>query len=242
MPPRKKKDDKKKEPENQNPSINLPNTKEGLKREVLKLKERLQDYRRTRNNYYKERNQFAEFNTIVREEVVRTESSIRNVEALMEDMQDEHRKHMKMYLQKVINLEYQHSNIVTDVEKKSFQAKGQDEQAHNIQKQTLRKEKLRLKSEIEESNDFTLKAPVPLNTVCFRYEPEGVEENNLAPLNRAIMETINKSGKLFFMQTVLNGQFTLRLAFGNTNLKHQHVENAWSLIQNTAKAELAKII
>lgn len=97
-----------------------------------------------------------------------------------------------------------------------------------------------LKLEIENTNDFELKAPVPLNTVCFRFEPEGVEEGRLEALNRSIMETINKSGKLFFMQTVLNGQFTLRLAFGNTNLKRRHLENAWSLIQKTAKTELVK--
>lgn len=97
-----------------------------------------------------------------------------------------------------------------------------------------------LKSEIEKTSDFELKAPVPLNTICFRYEPKGIDAGYLEPLNRSIMETINKSGKLFFMQTVLNGQFTLRLAFGNSNLKLSHVESAWSLIQKTAKTELVK--
>jgi len=98
-----------------------------------------------------------------------------------------------------------------------------------------------LKDEIENNLDFKLKAPVPLNTVCFRYEPAGIKEDQLDGLNKSIMESINKSGKLFFMQTVLHGQFTLRLAFGNTNLKRKHVEKAWLLIQETAKTELAKL-
>ena len=89
-----------------------------------------------------------------------------------------------------------------------------------------------LANEISEHPDFELMAPVPLNTVCFRYTKG--EESQLDQLNQSIMDRINWSGKLFFMQTKLNGKFTLRLAFGNTNLEAYHVENAWKLIQETA--------
>lgn len=90
-----------------------------------------------------------------------------------------------------------------------------------------------LAKEIDEHTDFELVAPVPLNTVCFRYI--GGDEGNLDLINEQIMNSINESGKLFFTQTKLNDQFVLRLAFGNTNLEAYHVENAWQLIQNTAK-------
>lgn len=90
-----------------------------------------------------------------------------------------------------------------------------------------------LANEVNTHPDFELMAPVPLNTVCFRFIDAPVEE--LDALNEEIMNTINKSGKLFFTQTKLNGLFTLRLAFGNTNLEAYHVENAWRLIQETAK-------
>lgn len=90
-----------------------------------------------------------------------------------------------------------------------------------------------LAKEIDEHTDFELVAPVPLNTVCFRYI--GGDEGNLDLINEQIMNSINESGKLFFTQTKLNNQFVLRLAFGNTNLEAYHVENAWQLIQNTAK-------
>lgn len=90
-----------------------------------------------------------------------------------------------------------------------------------------------LAKQVDEHTDFELLAPVPLNTVCFRYT-KGPEEA-LDQLNEKIMSTINASGKLFFTQTKLKGKFTLRLAFGNTNLKAYHVENAWQMIQETAK-------
>lgn len=90
-----------------------------------------------------------------------------------------------------------------------------------------------LAKQVDEHEDFELMAPVPLNTVCFRYT-NGVA-SQLDELNEKIMNTINKSGKLFFTQTRLNGKFTLRLALGNTNLEAYHVENAWQLIQETAE-------
>ncbi|PIQ50393.1 MAG: aspartate aminotransferase family protein [Cytophagales bacterium CG12_big_fil_rev_8_21_14_0_65_40_12] len=95
-----------------------------------------------------------------------------------------------------------------------------------------------LKAEIENHPEFELLAPVPMNTVCFRFNPK-TANLNLDELNEAIMNAVNKTGKLFFTQTKLNNQFSLRLAFGNTNLEPHHVENAWSLIQEKAKECLA---
>ena len=90
-----------------------------------------------------------------------------------------------------------------------------------------------LAKQVDEHPDFDLMAPVPLNTVCFRYV-NGASKD-LDAINEEIMESINKTGKLFFTQTKLNDKFVLRLAFGNTNLEAYHVENAWKMIQETAK-------
>ncbi len=90
-----------------------------------------------------------------------------------------------------------------------------------------------LAKQVDLHPQFELLAPVPLNTVCFRYI--NGEEKHLDQLNQKIMDQINSSGKLFFTQTKLDDKFTLRLAFGNTNLEAYHVENAWQLIQDTAE-------
>lgn len=90
-----------------------------------------------------------------------------------------------------------------------------------------------LKGEIEANNDFELMAPVILNTLNFRFKP-AEPEPVLNDLNKQIMDNVNKSGKLFFVQNILEGRFALRLAFGGTELEKRHVENAWQLIQEEA--------
>lgn len=89
-----------------------------------------------------------------------------------------------------------------------------------------------LAEQVNDHPHFELMAPVPLNTVCFRYT-NGTEDA-LDELNKSIMEEVNATGQLFFTQTILNDKFVLRLAFGNTNLESKHVENAWNLIQEHA--------
>jgi aromatic-L-amino-acid decarboxylase len=71
-------------------------------------------------------------------------------------------------------------------------------------------------------------APVPLSVVCFRYKGSDDE-------NRAIMEKVNASGRVFIASTVLNGRLTLRLAIGNLETTWNDVQEAWELLQEAAK-------
>ena len=83
---------------------------------------------------------------------------------------------------------------------------------------------------VEESDQFELAAPVPLNLVCFRHV--GGDE-----INQKLMERLNLSGKLYLTHTSLNDRMTLRFCAGQTDTEARHVEAAWKLIQETA-AEL----
>lgn len=85
---------------------------------------------------------------------------------------------------------------------------------------------------VRSSDDFYLVAPAPLNLVCFRHK--GGDE-----FNKTLLETINKSGKMFFSHTVINGQYVLRMCIGQTYTQPHHVEQAWKTIQETAE-EIAK--
>jgi hypothetical protein len=123
---------------------------EQLKREMIKQRAKLADIRRNRNYYLRERNQFAEFNNIVHQEVVKTRAHIRNIETQMERMQETHRSDIKIYLQKVIHLEYEHANNVDQVEREAFGARQEDEEGHLSKKDELKREKLALKAELEE--------------------------------------------------------------------------------------------
>jgi aromatic-L-amino-acid decarboxylase len=97
-------------------------------------------------------------------------------------------------------------------------------QAHIRQHVSLAQE---FASRVDKSADFELKAPVPLNLVCFRHK--GGDE-----INRQIMEKLNQSGKIYLTHTVLDGDYTLRLCVGQTNTQARHVHNAWELISSTA--------
>src|SRR4030095_7481395 len=81
---------------------------------------------------------------------------------------------------------------------------------------------------IEESADFEIAAPVPLNLVCFRHR--GGDE-----ISRALLERLNQSGKIYLSPTILNGCYTLRLCVGQTHTDERHVRSAWDLICGTAR-------
>ncbi len=94
------------------------------------------------------------------------------------------------------------------------------------------------RSWIEEDPDFELLAPVHLNTVCFRFHPEGsrTSEKKLEAINQAIMDGINASGKIYISHTRLGGRFCLRLSIGQTYTTRDHVTGAWGIIREHARA------
>ena len=76
---------------------------------------------------------------------------------------------------------------------------------------------------------FELAAPVPLNLVCFRLREGGDDAN------RALLERLNASGKLYLTHTVLDGKYTLRLSIGGTLTEERHVVGAWGVIREMAR-------
>lgn len=84
--------------------------------------------------------------------------------------------------------------------------------------------------------DFEILAPVPINLVCFRYNPQGFSEPEINMLNERLNNNLNDSGKIFLSHTVLNGKYALRMVTGQTNVTLGHVEKAWNLIKETARA------
>ena len=93
-----------------------------------------------------------------------------------------------------------------------------------------------LKEKIEQNEDFEILAPVPLNTICFRYCPNYIsDEKKLNELNEQLLNNIQESGKIFLTHTKLDNKYTIRIVLGNTNLEKRHVNNAWKIIQSFAE-------
>ena len=88
---------------------------------------------------------------------------------------------------------------------------------------------------VEKHPDFEVLAPVPFNTVCFRYAPEGLNDmNRINALNEMLIKDLNNSGKIYLTHTRLGGKYTLRMVIGQTNVTKQNVDVAWDLICATA--------
>jgi glutamate/tyrosine decarboxylase-like PLP-dependent enzyme len=73
----------------------------------------------------------------------------------------------------------------------------------------------RLATQVEDSDDFELLAPVPLNVVCLRYQPSGVAESELDDLNERIAEMVLTDGRIYVGTTRWAGKVAFRPAFVN---------------------------
>ena len=80
---------------------------------------------------------------------------------------------------------------------------------------------------VDNHSAFERVAPVPFSTVCFRYKGSDQE-------NKAIINKVNASGRVFLSDTVLNGKSVLRLSVGNLATGWDDVQEAWELIQQAA--------
>lgn len=82
---------------------------------------------------------------------------------------------------------------------------------------------------VKEDPRFELAGPMPLNLVCFRHRAGDA-------FNQALLDRLNRSGRLYLTHTKLGGRFTLRLSVGQTHTAQRHVEQAWRHIQQQTAA------
>jgi len=90
---------------------------------------------------------------------------------------------------------------------------------------------------VEADPDWELLAPVPLATVCLRHRPAGGPTDRDAALdsrNQAILDEVNRSGRIYLSGTRLGGRFALRVALGNLRTEERHVRQCWDLLRAAA--------
>lgn len=68
---------------------------------------------------------------------------------------------------------------------------------------------------VEEEPGVELMAPAPLNIVCWRYTPEGLDDAATDQFNRKAIAAIQSDGRAFLSGTVWNGRAAIRCAFDN---------------------------
>ncbi|XP_041028900.1 tyrosine decarboxylase-like [Juglans microcarpa x Juglans regia] len=67
-----------------------------------------------------------------------------------------------------------------------------------------------------------------------------MKEASTNELNRKLLESINKSGRVYMTHSMVGGVFVIRFAVGATLVEEKHVITAWKVVQEHANAILSK--
>jgi aromatic-L-amino-acid decarboxylase len=78
-------------------------------------------------------------------------------------------------------------------------------------------------------------APVPLQTICVRHEPSGLEGEALDKHTLDWVERVNNSGGAYLTPAILDGRWMVRVSIGAIPTERIHVEALWNLMQREAE-------
>jgi aromatic-L-amino-acid decarboxylase len=92
-----------------------------------------------------------------------------------------------------------------------------------------------LAGEVSSTQGWRVLAPVPLQTVCVRHEPEGLSGESLDRHTLAWTERINRSGAAYLTPAILDGRWMVRVSIGAEATERPHVEALWGLMRREAE-------
>jgi aromatic-L-amino-acid decarboxylase len=78
-------------------------------------------------------------------------------------------------------------------------------------------------------------APVPLQTLCVRHEPAGLDGEALDRHTLAWVERVNRSGAAYLTPAVLDGRWMVRVSIGAETTERSHVEELWRAMRMEAE-------
>ena len=79
-------------------------------------------------------------------------------------------------------------------------------------------------------------APVKLQTLCVRHEPEGLNGEALQQHTLGWCDRINKSGRAYLTPAILDGQWMVRVSIGAEATEREHVAKLWIWMRAEAEA------
>lgn len=94
-----------------------------------------------------------------------------------------------------------------------------------------------LAEQVRSTPGWCVLAPVPLQTVCVRHEPPGLEGEALDKHTLAWTERVNNSGGAYLTPAILDGRWMVRVSIGSLTTERRHVESLWELMQLEARRE-----
>ena len=89
--------------------------------------------------------------------------------------------------------------------------------------------------QVRSTPNWSFLAPVPLQTICVRHEPQGLEGDELDKHTQTWVERVNSSGQAYLTPATLDGKWMVRVSIGSLLTERPHVEALWELMQREAK-------
>ena len=89
--------------------------------------------------------------------------------------------------------------------------------------------------QVEQTADWHVVAPVNLQTVCIRHEPENMDSAALDDHNRKWVAEINASGQAFMSPAKVGDKWLVRVSVGVESTTREHLNTLWQLIQSTVE-------
>jgi aromatic-L-amino-acid decarboxylase len=93
-----------------------------------------------------------------------------------------------------------------------------------------------LEAQVRATPDWCVVAPAPLQTVCVRHEPAGLEGEALDLHTLAWADALNRSGAAYVTPAMLDGRWMVRVSVGSATTEREHVEALWTAMQREASA------
>lgn len=93
-----------------------------------------------------------------------------------------------------------------------------------------------LAEEVARTPDWRVVAPVPLQTVCVRHTPPGLEGDALDAHTRDWCERVNASGFAYLTPAVLDGRWMVRVSVASVDTERADVEATWNAMRAAAEA------
>ena len=88
-----------------------------------------------------------------------------------------------------------------------------------------------LADQVRSAQHWRILAPIPLQTLCVRHEPPGLEGEALDKHTLAWSDRINRSGKAYLTPAILDGRWMVRVSIGAEQTARQDVEALWRLMR-----------
>jgi aromatic-L-amino-acid decarboxylase len=97
-----------------------------------------------------------------------------------------------------------------------------------------------LAGEVRAAEGWRILAPVPLQTLCVRHEPPGLDGDALDRHTLAWVDRVHRSGGAYLTPAVLDGRWMVRVSIGAASTERVHVEALWKLIRREAERSPAE--